>query len=259
MDEATAAATVAEMARVNAENQRLGALLLAMSERAPRPKANTPEEFEPSRRTDVDTWLFTVHSYFKFFPNLTSAERADNAATYLKGSAVIWWRHYSESAAYTTSTDKWTTFVNAMRQKWLAVNPVRAARDKIHNLRQITSVDDYTRRFLDLRIRISDMTDAEASDRYVRGLKQAIRVECLKAAAEASPTAPVSLDTFIRIADSMDSIIESGFGERRVGFRKFTPRGDGPAPMDISALGVDDATINDGDGYSENGHESEGD
>ena len=119
----------AELARLNAENEQLNALVQLMAQRAPRPKANAPEEFEPSRKTDVDTWLFTVNAYFEFFPGMTSAEKAHNAATYLKGSATIWWRHYSASETFRTSPDQWATFVHAMRQKWLAVNPIRAARD----------------------------------------------------------------------------------------------------------------------------------
>jgi hypothetical protein len=69
----------------------------------------------------------------------------------------------------------WEQFQEAMIARWDLVNPSKVARDKIKKLRQLTSVQDYTKRFLALAAEIDDMSAAERADRYFDGLKPNIQ------------------------------------------------------------------------------------
>ena len=202
----------------------------------PKPRANAPEGYDPSKKTDVDTWLFEMESFFALYPALNGVDKVRNAATFFKGSAAIWWRHLSLTSDILQRPDPWAAFLDAMRSKWRSTNPVRAARDKIFALKQTGSVEEYTHKFLDLKVRISNMSEDEASDKYVRGLKQSIRVECLKAMAEAPVDGTLPLESLIRLADSMDSVEQSA---RRpfVHFHPSVTPDNGPAPMELGYLG----------------------
>ena len=83
------------------------------------------------------------------------------------------------------------------------VNPVRVARDRISTLRQLGSVQDFTQRFLDLKVQIPSMTDEEAVEKYVRGLKPHIRRDLEQLMAREGEK---SLEELIRFADRTDSV-----------------------------------------------------
>jgi dimeric dUTPase (all-alpha-NTP-PPase superfamily) len=66
-----------------------------------------------------------------------------------------------------------------MIARWDLVNPSKVALDKIEKLRQLTSVQDYTKRFLALTVEIDDMSAAERADRYFDGVKP--NIQCTRA------------------------------------------------------------------------------
>ena len=69
----------------------------------------------------------------------------------------------------------WQQFEAAMIARWDLVNAGKVARDKLKRLRQLTSVQEYTRRFLALAAEIDDLSNAERTDRYFDGLKPNIQ------------------------------------------------------------------------------------
>jgi hypothetical protein len=66
-------------------------------------------------------------------------------------------------------------FQEALTARFDLINLTLVARNKMKQLRQITSVQEYTRRFLALRAEIDDMSEAEMRDRYFDGLKAKIQ------------------------------------------------------------------------------------
>ena len=184
-------------------------------------KPKRPEEFDPAKKKDVDTWLFQVEVYYQLHPHLTDLVKIVDCSSHFRGAAQTWWRHYASSHNLDALT--WVEFRAAIQARWQLVNTVRTARDKIANIRQLTSVQDFTQRFLDLKVQIPAMTEEEAIDKYVRGLKPGIRRDLEQLMAREGDK---SLEELIRFADRTDSI---DFQARRY-------RPAGPTPMELGAL-----------------------
>ena len=191
----------------------------AMSKRTLTPKS--PEEFDPAKKKDVDTWLFQVEVYYQLYPNDTDTAKIIDCSSYFRGGALVWWRHFA--ATHNLEAMTWTQFREAIRERWQVTNVVRAARDKIATIRQLTSVQDYTHRFLDLKVQIPGMTNEEAVDRYVRGLKPTIRRDVEQLMSRESDK---TLEELIRFADRTDSVDYQA--------RRYRPAG--PTPMELGAI-----------------------
>ena len=194
------------------------------------PKPKGPEEFDPARKRDVDTWLFQVDVYYHLFPDMTDLAKIINCSTYLRGAAQTWWRHMASSRDLNVLS--WEEFKAALRSRWQTVNTVRVARDRIATLRQLGSVQDFTQRFLELKVQIPSMTEEEAADKYVRGLKPSIRRDLEQLMAREGDK---QLDELIRFADRTDSI---DYQARRY-------RSNGPTPMELGAVGDSDESEGD--------------
>ena len=65
----------------------------------------------------------------------------------------------------------WEAFKLSVLARFDLINPSQVARDKLKSLRQIASVQEYTRRFLALVAEVDDMNEAEKTDRYFDGLR----------------------------------------------------------------------------------------
>ena len=153
-------------------------------------------------------------------------EKIINSTTYFRGAAQTLWRHLANATNLQTMT--WEEFKTTFRL-WQTVNTVRVARDQIAYLKQLTSVRDYTQRFLDLKVQITSMTEEESVDKYVRGLKPNIRRDLEQMMAREGD---MSLEEMIRFADRTDSIDYQA--------RRYRPNGGGPTPMDLGAVDGDE-------------------
>ena len=174
-------------------------------------KPPKPEMFDPSRKEqNVRLWLFSLNNYFVSVGFSTAPDEAkiSFAVNLLRGAALEWWRQLELMHERDVSTrgideelpanrrlfetpmvaqararlqqlqqrpDTWEKFEVAMIARWDLVNPSKVARDKIKKLRQVTSVQEYTKRFLSLAAEIDDMSAAERADRYFDGLKPNIQ------------------------------------------------------------------------------------
>ena len=76
-----------------------------------------------------------------------------------------------------TAPTSWVSFQDALLKMFKPVNSVKSARDKLHNLRQVSSVLKYNYEFTQLLLEINDMGAADQLDYYVRGLKQQARLQ----------------------------------------------------------------------------------
>lgn len=130
-------------------------------------------------RVSIDTWLFKLERFFKLTETTSDIKRVDYAAALLRGRAALWYRLQCLRAASVDDTPyhTWDEFTHAVKEQFATVNHEKRARDRLAALRQTTSVRRYLMEFSGLCLEISDMSSAEKMDRFLRGLKPAIRKE----------------------------------------------------------------------------------
>ena len=172
-------------------------------------KPQKPTAYDPSQKdSNVRTWLFSVNNFFAAADVPADAEEAkiNFAVTLLQGPALEWWRQMTllsgrehdsgadgdrvrralftpavgaetraRMAALQQKPDTWRRFEEAIVARFDLVNAGVVARNKLKRLRQLTSVQDYTRRFLALCAEIDDLSEAEQKDRYFDGLKPEVQ------------------------------------------------------------------------------------
>ena len=173
-------------------------------------KPSKPQPFDPSAKdSNVRTWLFALNNFFTAarIPTNDDEARISFAVTLLQGPALEWWRHMSllavrgparvdtvgeatrrelfmtpvgaetraRMAVLQQRPTTWAQFSEALLARFDLVNAGIVARNKIKRLRQLASVQDYTRRFLALCAEIDDLSEAEQRDRYFDGLKPEIQ------------------------------------------------------------------------------------
>ncbi|KAA8494621.1 hypothetical protein FVE85_2862 [Porphyridium purpureum] len=146
------------------------------------------------------------------------------AATYLRGSALVWWIALSRAG---DDPAVWDTFVRELEDQFTPPNAARAAYNDLAALVQKHSVARYIDEFQMCILRIPRITEDEKLDRFVRGLKKPPRVEVLKSGATTVADA-------MRIALSVDSAYADAP-------RGACARDDGPVPMELGAVGFSTA------------------
>jgi Retrotransposon gag protein len=137
-------------------------------------KPPKPETFQgTSKGPDVVQWIFEMEQYLTL-THTSAAMTVNLAAAYLRGPAGVWWRTRQSTLARPLT---WPEFTTELRNQFLPVSHSLIARDKLANLKQTGSVQDYIYRFQSLCAQITDMHVAEKRDKFVRGLKYAIMKE----------------------------------------------------------------------------------
>ncbi|KAA8498187.1 hypothetical protein FVE85_5772 [Porphyridium purpureum] len=178
----------------------------------------------------IRTWLFSARETI-FVPMRENvgtgvagaelpARAVRTAATYLRGSALIW---YMTQQRFTS----WDTFATALEVAFMPPHASRAARDELANLSQSGSIVEYTNAFSRITMMIPGITQDEKMDRFVRGLRSQIRVEVLKASVS-------TVDQAMQVACAA----ESAYGAGALHHPVRAPRYDegGAAPMELGAF-----------------------
>ena len=168
--------------------------------RRPAIKPQKPEPFHGDRNEDVDGFLVTLERYLRL-SGLYEEQWVDYAASFLRHQADKWFRvQLSTQGDNSIFARSYYEFRRQLLQQFKPLNSVMAARDRITQLRQTGSASAYTHRFLELKLEITDMSEAEAKDRYMRGLKphvlQKVRVEN-----------PPTFNETIRMAQQFDEAV----------------------------------------------------
>ena len=175
-----------------------------------KPKPPKPPLFDPSGKdANVRTWLFALGNYFEALgtPAEEDQQRIAFAVTLLAGPALEWWRQMTllsnrqevpreeadndvarnlfntpigaetraRMAVLQQKPTTWPQFVEAITARFDLVNASLVARGKLKRLRQLTSVQDYTRRFLSLCAEVDNMAEAEKCDKYFDGLRKEVQ------------------------------------------------------------------------------------
>ncbi len=116
-----------------------------------------------------------------------------------------------------------------MTERFSPINKVKAARDKLANLKQDASVVNYNESYLKIIMDIPKISSDEIIDRYTRGLKRYIRTEiCTK---EYS-----SLNKAMSDALKVEAA-KASFRWKVENQAVTLPTADTPTPMDISNVG----------------------
>ncbi|KAG1322416.1 hypothetical protein G6F62_010257 [Rhizopus arrhizus] len=147
----------------------------------------------------INLWLQEVERYLEF--NCVTQQRwLPYAITLLRGRAQKWWNQLSQKKAESTT---WERFKIDLEYAFKPSYSEQSARDKLASIKQMTSVSEYADAFQDILLDLPRVSDDEALDRFVRGLKDDVRIHVLT-------KEPRSLEEANRFAIAYDSAKQAG-------------------------------------------------
>lgn len=196
-------------------------------------KPKRPDAYDGKRdHMTVEAWIYSVESYLKLVQLGSTVAISDNdkmtfAATLFSGSAANWWFVVVQSNQV---PETWIEFLSRIREEFVPFDAERLARDRLHSIKQVTSVVDFLNKFRNIILTIPGMTDGEKWDRFRMGLKPHVRLEVMK-------SGKTTFEEAARIALNVDSAlcgVGMFSGQSQTGFR--IPSSDGPVPMDIGNI-----------------------
>ena len=125
--------------------------------------------------TVITLWCQNVERYLNFY-SLPANQWVPYAVNLLRGQAQTWWNRLCVN--YTEPTT-WEAFKEKLNSEFKPAYSLKSARDRLANCRQETTVTDYVEKFQDILLELPEVTDDEAMDRFVRGLKESVRIHVL--------------------------------------------------------------------------------
>jgi Ty3 transposon capsid-like protein/Zinc knuckle len=190
-------------------------------------KLTIPETYNGIRSPKIiDTWLFSIREYCEL-ANIPTEQAVPFAASLLRENAKAWWRTVRMEDNIPKTFEQFETELKAA---FRPSDAVRSARNQLAVLQQRGSVQSYTVRFRDLMLEIPDLSEAEALDRFVRGLREKTRLEV-------EHRGPNTLNEAINIAERYDSIIFSQGSFSQTWRPPYNAaHRTGPTPMEVDAF-----------------------
>lgn len=181
----------------------------------------------------VENFLFDCEQYF----GATNIQDADRrilfAASQLEGVAKTWWRYQVEQVqrGFVAPVVTWQDFRGVLTSRFQIINAVRVARDRLAELRQISSVRSYVTQFQNVLMQISEVHEGEALDRFIRGLKPRTKMEV-------TMREPTGLEEAMRMAERYDSLVSTTFSRPRPHqvMQTLHTRPDEAVPMEVDAI-----------------------
>jgi hypothetical protein len=113
--------------------------------------------------------LFQLEEQNRLFPIEDQLQRVRFTALSLRETAAKWYSSMQMSDP--PQITDWESFVTKLRQQFVHMDQKWIARNTITRLTQTGNVRDYSVKFRNLLIQIPDMSQPDALDRYIRGLK----------------------------------------------------------------------------------------
>jgi hypothetical protein len=152
------------------------ALLMEKEQRRQQPslefKAPMPAKFSGVRDPMVvENWIGDVDQYFGY-TNLPEEKQLGFALMLLEDKAKVWWRRYASTG---DAPVEWTGLKQSIKEYFVPGSSYTNARGRLANLRQFGSAQRYIEDFQELRMIIGDVSEAEAKDRFIRGLHVGIQ------------------------------------------------------------------------------------
>lgn len=127
-----------------------------------------PETYDGTRNASIiDSWIKSIERYADFY-NLDDKRTGLLALSLLRGRADTWYRSIEKNEEETPAS--WLYLKRELVAFFRPDNAVRLARDRIANLTQTGDLMSYINAFMNLKLEIPDMSEAEALDKFGRGL-----------------------------------------------------------------------------------------
>lgn len=138
-------------------------------------KLPLPDKFRGQRDPSVVlSFLYAARTYVELRFPADNNKQVSQAALLLADTALTWWRTLAGRTAIETFTD----FEEAVKAEYVPANHERMVRDRLATLdQQNKTVAEYTGAFKDLMLQLPSLQDAEALDKYLRGLRPRTRRE----------------------------------------------------------------------------------
>jgi hypothetical protein len=180
----------------------------------------------------IEEWIFKMEQYFALM-QVPADQQVTYASTLLTGDALEWFRLQRAKAANNIPYATWHALVTAMRQQFSVINQAKQARDRLAGLHQHGSAQRYAADFTSLCLLIPSISDDEQLDRFVRGLKPAIRKEVeLKS--------PATFNEAVSLAERIDSLTYKGSYSSTPPKPPYRPSNNfsssGPTPMELGTM-----------------------
>ena len=171
--------------------------------------------------------------------NTPADRQVSTTGQYLEGSAGTWFQQRTKVrqekglSAYGT----WQEFRQNFLDQYMPTNSEQRARDRLAALKQTTSVRAYVTAFNTECLFVTDLSGAEKRDKFVRGLKPAVREHIQLAHIEQD------LDVYIKQAERYDDIRYAIFRKNDHPQRSSAASSSyqGPAPMELGAVHAADS------------------
>uniref|UniRef100_A0A0D6RAW8 Retrotransposon gag domain-containing protein n=1 Tax=Araucaria cunninghamii TaxID=56994 RepID=A0A0D6RAW8_ARACU len=139
-----------------------------------------PECYEGARDGRVlDDFLWDMGEYLAS-GGLSGEEEVRIAASYLKGTAKVWWRNLAGDIAEGRTTkrvESWDELKEALQEQFRPGNADWQARLKLHKLKHDGKIRDYINLFQDLMVEIKRMSAQDRLFMFEQGLQPWAQVE----------------------------------------------------------------------------------
>lgn len=204
----------------------------------------TPPDAYFGDKSKVDTFIFQHEMYFNAMKVYDDASKVNIAASNFRGPAINFWMQVMDSVnkGERASVNNWNVFCNIFRKRFQVINPVLWARNEIANTTQTDSVSNYVDRFTAICNQIPDMSEADKTDRFIRGCKSYIQkqIRLEQARKSAANNSPLTLSEAINLASCLDDSTFFSQPPRSTSTRyessTTTASSDSSAPMDLGAM-----------------------
>lgn len=180
----------------------------------------------------IQDWLSEVNEYFDVV-NATPAQRAQGARLLLRDNARRWVRNLPQCPE---GTDVWKHFQDNIRSRFQSPNAKFFARSKLYELKQRGPVTKYIAAFEDLSSKIDDLSEPEAMQAFLNGLKPKLQEHFA-----GNPSLRQNLQMIMQIAESLDSVHHHNYVQLHA--PRHTPQamqGTFPQPMEVDAITAQD-------------------
>lgn len=137
-------------------------------------KARPPEAYDGQRDDKVlENFFYDMGQYLDTLSGYNDESKVRTAATFLSGSAKLWWRARAEdlkAGVAVVKVDNWDEMQEALREQFKPENSAWIARSQLMNLKQSGRIRDYIKTFTTLMLEIKDMSEADKLFQFMRGL-----------------------------------------------------------------------------------------
>jgi hypothetical protein len=190
-----------------------------------------PSTFTGNPTEDVEDWLNELDELFDLL-NIQDGNRARLARTMLRGNARRWLLNQPTPDEL---EQPWDDFGEAIKRRFKSPNAKLFARAKLYQLKQKSSVTKYIELFENLRARIDDLSDAEAIQVFIQGLKPKLQEHFA-----GNPDLRSDMAKIMQVSENLDAVYNNSryasFHQTGNQPRPSPTRETFPQPMDLSAL-----------------------